>query len=137
MNNNVKQIIKDLIYIVGIFLLICLLLLVILLNSYFYPPYVQKINEIKMNFLDCDYWKNSSIPEKLNFSQKWIIITTIGECKIMQKKYFLEQNINDKNSINFNLFYIDIRHKERLVGEQAKSYLDDLNEKSKKLKINK
>ncbi len=45
MNNNVKQIIKNLIYIVGIFLLICLLLLVILLNSYFYPPYVQKINK--------------------------------------------------------------------------------------------
>lgn len=130
MSNNVKQMIKDLMYIIGMFLLICLLLLVILLNSYGYPHYVASVESIKIKFMDCEYWKNNQIPNNLTNSQKWKIITTIGECNIIEKKFFLEKNINDENIFHQNLLYMDIKHKERIIGVQSQLYLRKLNGKS-------
>lgn len=130
-----KNIVKKLMHIIGIIILICLLLLIMLSNSYFYPHYVDSMQNIKIRFMDCEYWEKNQIPENLNTSQKWKIITTIGECKIIEKKFFLLQNINDKNIFYHNLNYIHLKHRARFIGDQAKSYLEELTEKPKELKI--
>lgn len=129
MTNNIKEISKELIYMIGMFILVCLLLLTILSNFYFYPYYVDNIEKSKIKFLDCDYWEKNPIPEKINVSEKWKIITTVGECEIIEKKYFLEQNKNDDNIFILNLSYMDLRYNARSLGNQAQNYLKDLKGK--------
>lgn len=129
MTNNMKEIIKDFIYGTTMFILTLFLPILIFINSILCFEYFKHAESVMIHYKDCDYWKNNSIPENLTVGKKWKLITTIGECNITDKKYFLEQNINDINEYNINgLFPVfDLKHKSYTVGEQAQNYLQDFN----------
>ena len=102
---------------------------VIIINSYFYPRYLDRVENIKIKFMDCEYWKNNQIPKKLKSSQKWKIITTIGECNIREKEDFLYQSLNDNSVFFYHYEYRSLKHRRREVEDQASFYLRELMKK--------
>lgn len=133
MNNSVKKIIKQIIYIIGMSILLLLLLFIIVINSYFYPRYLDIVENKKMRFMDCEYWKNNQIPNNLKGSQNWKMVTTIGECYLINKKYFLEQNIKNKTAFRYYYEYkalnYNLRHSEELIEDQVSYYIRELKGK--------
>ncbi len=131
MINNLKEIIKDLIYSISIFILTIFLLFLIFINSSLSVEYFKYMDSVVIHFKDCHYWKINQIPQNLTNSQKWKIVTTIGECKIKDKKYFLEENINNNNEYTFSVVSpnFSLKYDYRSIGQQAKNYLQEFNEK--------
>lgn len=104
-------------------------LMLVFINSLLYIEYIDKIENIRINYMNCKYWENKEIPNNLNESKKWKLITTIGECKIIQKKSFLEENINNSNTFDKNLNYSQISSRARVIGTQANFYLNEFKGK--------
>ena len=131
MNNNMKQIMKDLILGMSVFISILFLPLLIFINSILYVEYLDYMDSVVINYSNCNYWKINKIPEQLTDSQKWKLVTTIGECQIKDKKYFLEENINEKGHYKIKelLPSFVLKYNSRIIGEQAKNYLKEFNKK--------
>ena len=131
MNNKIKLIINNFICGINIFILTVFLLFLIFINSSLSVEYFKYMDSVVIHFKDCNYWKINKIPQNLTNSQKWKIVTTIGECKIKEKKYFLEENINNNNEYTLSVVSPNngLKYDYSNIGQQAKNYLQEFNEK--------
>lgn len=99
---------------------IIFIIFLMFINSILYFDYLNKLDDNKINYLNCEYWNKAIIPDNLIDSHKWKVITTIGECKIYSKKYYLEKYSKYNKEFGPNLKYFNIKHRAKYIGEQAK-----------------